>query len=581
MADFDLRSYQSRALDALHEAIQEEDILLLQAATGAGKTVMVVRMIQRYFSDHPDRSFLILMHKKELVEQFLKSFQKFSDIDLRDIGVACAGVSKDVDTEKRVTIASVQTLSNHLNTYPGADLIVVDETHRIGHDHDSQYRVLLDKLHEYKPHRKVIGVTATAYRLGHGMIYGEKCKPGLVNFFPRLTHRVTYAELVEEGHLMALTGRVASAASLTEDLKHVDVSGDYNLGQLGQVMGKTTHVTAAVDGYEEYGLHHDSVCVFACTIEHVGHLCRAFNERGHKAVPIHSKLSPVEREANLKSWQTGQVKIAVSVNILVEGFDFPALSCLIFCRPTKSPTVYVQAIGRILRKAEGKEEALLIDLTDNTLSFGLNLDEPLFTIPKGGGNGEAPQKVCPGFMDDGTLCGAVLHASLLYCHHCGYKFVLDEVVESKLGEMMHVKFGKEQKEKPPPQKLEVTYVDYQNHESRSSGKNLVKVTYECGLTSVSEYICLPDHYGGFAVDKARKWWERRTSEQFPESVEEFLFLCDELDKPYAIEVEKDGKFDRIVEHHFSGEDLDNLAVDDFETMEESGYSDIDVDDIPF
>ena len=550
----ELRDYQIEALEVLHREIQSKDIMLLQAATGAGKTVTVCKMIQKYFNDHPGRSFLIVMHKRELVGQFLHSFEKFTDIPAWEIGIACSSYSSTVEIDRRITIASVQTLANRLNEYPGADLVVIDETHRVDVSDDSQYEQLLRTLREYKPDHKVLGVTATAMRLGHGYIYGTRCRPGRTNFFPELTHRITYERLLKGGYLMPLKGRIASAKSITEDLQTVTVNGDYNLGQLGNVMAKSVHIQSAVDGLELYGQDHKSVCVFGCTIEHCESLVAAFNARGHNAVAIHSRLSPVERLANLKAWQSGEIRIAVSVNILIEGFDFPALSCLIFARPTKSAALFIQAIGRILRKSPGKDEALLIDLTDNTKSFGLNLDEPIFKVPTGGNGGEAPMKVCPGENQDGTVCGQLLHASLLYCQYCGYKFEV-VTVEGDAKGLQEVVFN----EPEPIIERYVNSVNYYIHTSKNNGKQLIKVTYQYEYISCSEYLCLPDFYSGFAVEKARAWWKERSDEPFPETVDEFMFLSGSLREPTMIKTQDEGKFVRIVSFSFDEiEEIDEV-----------------------
>ena len=540
---FALRPYQELALNVLHQEIQTKDILLLQAATGAGKTVIIVRLINRYFFDHPGRKFLILMHKQELVAQFAASFAKFSEIPEKDIGFACSGYSSKVLLDRRVTIASVQTLVNRMDEYGGADLVIVDETHRVTDDEDTQYGGLLAKLREYRPGHKVLGVTATAFRLGHGYIYGDQCRPGRTNFFPELTHRIKYQELRDAGHLMPLVARIAADENITADLANVQVSGDYNLGQLGDTMSKTVHVQSAVDGLEEYGSEHKRVCVFACTIAHCEALAEAFRERGHSVTTIHSKLSPIERESNMIAWRSGRVRIAVSVNILVEGFDFPELSCLVFCRPTKSPTLFIQALGRILRTAPDKDEALLIDLTDNTRNFGKNLDEPNFTIPGfAEGEGEAPTKTCPGELADGSFCGELVHASLFYCPFCGYEFERPEAVEAELPDLKKVEFNK----KEPPEPYDVSSVDYEIHESKKSGKFLIKVTYRCGLNLFfNEWICLPDFYKGYAVAKAEAWWAERTDEDFPSSVEEFIFLSGCLATPLQVLVVEDGKYNRV------------------------------------
>jgi len=550
LVEFNLRPYQLVALEALHAAIQTQDILLLQAATGSGKTVILVRMIMRYYHEHPDRKFLIMMHKKELVGQFVKAFNKFTNIPFTSIGVACSGVAKDVNIDRRVTIASVQTLIKRLDAYPGADLVIIDETHRVSHDQSTQYQQILNTLREYKPDHKVIGVTATAYRLGHGMIYGDKCRPGRYNFFPELTHRVTYKELLVDNYLMRLKGHIASNDCITGDLSNVQVKGDYNLGQLGDVMSRSVHVESAVDGFEKYGTHHKHVCVFACTIKHAEELCKAFNARGHKAVTVHSKLPEIVRQANLINWQSGKVKVAVSVNILVEGFDFPALSCLVFCRPTLSPTIYVQAIGRILRIDEGKTEALLIDLTNNTKQFGTDLDNPVFNIPKAEeGEGEAPMKVCPNLITASQVCGTPVHAALMFCPECGYEFEGIDITAGKLGKMEEVTFSE-------PATYEVNEISYLEHQSKGSGKWLLQVMYSCGTyyspKKFYDYVCFPDSYNGFAIDKAKVWWTDRTEEPFPDSLEEAVFMSDSLMVPKKITAIKEGKFDRIVDYDFTG-----------------------------
>ncbi len=553
----ELRPYQITALDVLHNALQERDILLLQSATGSGKTVIIVRMIQRYFNDHLDRRFLIVMHKAELVRQFVSAFREFTNIPTSDIGICCSSISTKHDIKPRIVIASVQTMINQVADYQGADMVIIDETHRVSHDESSQYQQLLEVLRVKYQNHKVIGVTATAYRLGHGMIYGDKCRPGRKNFFPELTHRVTYKELKEQKHLMPLKGFVAAHADIEDDLKKLSVSGDYNIGEAGTMMAK--HVYTAVTAYEEYGLDHNHVCVFACTIEHAEALTNVFNEAGYDAVVIHSKLTKIERHANLTLWQSGKVKIAVSINILVEGFDFPALSCLLFCRPTKSPTIFVQAIGRILRNAPGKEEALLIDLTNNVNEFGLDLDNPRFIIPKYvEGEGEAPVKVCDGEMPDGDYCGELLHASVRICPQCGKEFS-QESVEELMPELKKVEFNKPY-EPEPPIWYNVCGIKADEHTSKKNGKKLLKVILTLDTLYskpfVSEYICLPGDYEGKALDFGKEKWESFTAEPYPVDLADGLWLAGDFVKPEKAlcELQENGYF-KLLDLDF-GEGLD-------------------------
>jgi len=580
MEPFALRPYQIIALEVMHGALQAQDILLLQAATGAGKTIIITRMINRYFHDHQGRRFLILMHKRELVEQFMSAFIRFTNVPPSEVGIVCSGMNRR-QLDRRVTIGTIQTFVNCLDEFPGADLVVVDETHRVGHASESQYQQILDRLREYKPDHKVIGVTATAYRLGHGMIYGDRCKPGRVNFFPDLTHRITYQELRDSGYLMPLVGKIAAPETLTADLLNVDVSGDYNLTQLGGVMGRPVYIKAAVEAYRQYGMHHQHVCVFACTIEHCEALVAEFRADGFSAVPIHSKLSSVERTANLAGWRAGKYSIAVSVNILIEGFDFKALSCLIFCRPTKSPTVFIQAIGRILRMEAGKSEALLIDLTNNAASFGFDLDNPRFTIPSGkDGAGEAPTKVC-----GNEQCLLPVHAALRVCPHCGFEFPLETIPGcDAVGEMKHVEFNVPD----PPEWYEVESMEIGEFCSKKSGKMMGRIVFEYGglyrKKIVSQFFCLPDQYSGYAVERSMLTWRKFCDEPFPQTVDEFTFLRDFIRQPVGILLDENGKYAEIKDFDFTGEKMDAIRIEDVPTTCQYGaaFDGIPIsDEVPF
>jgi DNA repair protein RadD len=503
------------------------------------------------------------MHKKELIKQFVNTFENFTEIPAHDIGIACAGISQEMFIERRIVIASVQTFVNQIGKYPGADMVVVDETHRVSHHEETQYKKVLTRLREYKPRHKVLGITATAYRLGHGMIYGDRCRPGHENFFPELTHRITYKSLVQDGYLMPLKGYVSADRDTIEEIQGVRTSaGDYVMAAAGQVMSK--HVESAVDAYEKYAIGHKSIAVFACTISHAEALLNAFTSRGYDAVCVHSKMSSYDRDESLRLWHSGQVQFAISVNILVEGFDFPKLSCLIMCRPTKSPVVFIQAIGRILRKAEGKTEALLVDMTGNVKEFGLDLANPCFTIPKWvEGEGEMPEKVCPGELPDGQVCGARLHPAILECDNCGYQFSKEET-NKVLGIMEEVEFV----QLSPPEWQEVEHMHISEHVSKN-GKILLRLRFELASygynysKQVSVWFCFSDYYDGYAVKKSEERWKLFSLAPFPQSVEEALLLEDSIQTPAKIlcSLTEDGKYLNALDFDFIG-DLLNEEHDD-------------------
>ncbi len=534
MSKFKLRDYQKKALTVLDADLKTQKNVLCSAIMGAGKTVLAARLINKYWHT-TDRHFLILAHKRELVEQFLKAFVTKTDIPAKDIGICCAGLNKK-QTNKRLTIGTVQTFVGQIDDYYGCDLLVVDECHKVFIGTNSQYDQIIDKLRNKTPNMRLLGLTASPFRMGSGFIYGQRCRPGTINLFSKINHKITYAELLEKNYLMPLFGEIAFDQQLKADLETVDKSGDYVLDQLGKVMTQEVHINTAVQAIKEYADGYKHLCVFACTIEHAEQLNDAINEEfPGEVTTVHSKLMPIERMANMTAWRGGSKRIITSVNILVEGFDFPALDCLVMVRPTESTGLFLQAIGRVLRISEGKEKALLIDLTTNTEKFSTDLDNMKVIIPKvaqdAGKNKN--EKYCP-------ECDEKIHIVCKACPKCGHEWTAEEnekIIAKQMPELKKVLFRKKKTENPFPAILpewyEVTDMDVKIHTSKKNKKKLGQIIlyYEDSFSEfqdsfVSIWFCMPDFYEGYAVDKARITWKQFSDFPFPENIEKFIKIRD-------------------------------------------------------
>ena len=223
MTDFKLRQYQIDALNVIHEDLKTEPIVLFQAIMGAGKTVTLCRLINRYWFES-GRRFLILAHKKELVTQFFDTFKNMTDIPIADIGICCSGLGSKV-LGKRLTIGTIQTFINVAESYPGCDMLVIDEAHRISVGTNSQYDQTINILKNKTPNMRIVGCTATVGRLGHGYVYGDRCRKGAINLFPRLNYQIKYSTLLELGYLCELRGKVSNAEQLESDLSILDTAG--------------------------------------------------------------------------------------------------------------------------------------------------------------------------------------------------------------------------------------------------------------------------------------------------------------------------------------------------------------------
>lgn len=543
-----LREYQVRVLDTAWDAMQYKHNILITAPCSAGKTILFSKLVQRLMRENPSFRCLILVDREILVTQSRDKLHTVAPELSASVGVVCASVSTTKELHLPVTVASRQTLIKQLDKFPPVQLTIIDEAHLMALPNDEkaipdQFSEIINKLREYNPNMRMVGCTASPYRLGVGYIHGARNKQGTRPYFDQVDAEITTRELLAGGFIAPLVGRANTGKQIITDLANVKmVAGEFNLGQLSDVMCRPIHVQSCIDAWRTYAADRKKTLVFCTTIAHAEAVAESFRNHDIQAVAIHSKLNAIDLEVRMKALEKGTMPVFTSVAKLTTGMDVVAIDCIVMARPTKSAALYQQCIGRGQRLAEGKEDCLVIDLVGCTAEFGTDMDNLLVAVPYGNGGGEAPYKICPGENQDGTVCGQSVHASLMYCPACGYAFPRSEEIEAKIGKLEKVEFNKI----PEPEPYEVTHVGYEVHESRKSGKRLIKVTYICGpFSDFNEWICLPDFYSGYAVEKARVWWEKRSDEPFPENCEEFIFLADELLQPAVVMVTKEGKYSRV------------------------------------
>ena len=526
------------------------------------------------------------MHKQELVQQFYKTFKNQSEIEIKNVGISCSGLKKK-EISKRITISTIQTFINQVDNYMGCDLLVIDECHFVKIGTGSQYDKIIDAIRAKNPNMRLLGLSATPYRLDSGFIYGNRCAPGTINLFSKINHKITYNELREQEYLMPLEGQICTNEQLESDLNQIDKHGDYVLDQLGSMMSQSIHIDTAVQAIQQYADDYKCICVFACTIDHAEKLKAAINKKfPDKCTIIHSRLTPIERAANLQAWKSGRKRIITSVNILTNGFDYPPLDCLVMARPTESTGLFLQAIGRVLRIHPGKEKALLIDLTTNTDKFGTDLDNLKVIINQSAQEAgkKKNEKYCP-------ECDEKVHIAIRICPECGFEWTQEEnekIIAKQMPEMKNIIF-KQDKNKAdqngelfpsiPPTWYEVDDIDIKIHTSKQNGNKLGRIDcYYCPdespypNTFISVYFALSDFYDGYAVEMAHKRWAEFSSAMFPMNVDEFMSARDEglIKTPYRIEIDHNDKFPKLL----------NLEFTKPEESEESEKIEFD-DDIPF
>jgi rubredoxin len=305
---------------------------ILVAPTGSGKTVMAVALVKIL-----NRRTLWLAHRKELIEQasaHLESLGLYT-------GIILSGVRSDPLAS--VQVASVQTLNNRDN--PPADLVVVDECHHVT---GQSYRSILEAY----PNAAIVGLTATPFRLdgrGLGDVFGEIVIAAYTD------------DLCADGTLHE--PRVYAGA--TPDLRGVKTSmGDYAVGELGKRTNRPELNADVVETWQRHAQGKRTVA-FAVDVEHSRAICDAFASAGVRAAHLDGTTPKSERERILHNLRSGFIDVVSNCMVLTEGWDLPALECAIVARPTASLNLHLQMLGRIMRAADGKTGAVVLDHAGN------------------------------------------------------------------------------------------------------------------------------------------------------------------------------------------------------------------------
>ena len=538
---YELRPYQKDALNAILKGVHDSRYVLLQAGCGAGKTIITAALI-RHCMERYDMRIGFIAHREQLIRQTRDKLLKVWPEGEQAIGIACSSVSSEIELERSVVIGSPQTLARRLDEMPPIQMLIVDECHRLPPPNvQSQYGNLINKLQKIYPKLRLIGVTATPYRLSHGYIYGDQHKEGEDNWFNELSYQISIQQLISDGYL---TPYRAFAAD-TPDLSGVRKSGgEFVLGDLGTEMSNALHLESAVKAVEDYAGERNHIVVFAVTIEHAEALKEAFLDAGYSCVAVHSKQSHRERMANLEAFDRGKIRVICNVGILTEGWDSTGVDCMVMCRPTMSAALYVQMIGRGLRTHEGKEDCLLLDLSGNWLRHG-DPNEPIVTWTKpakasdSAEPGESEGMQCP-------KCKCLVTKRTIICPNC--KEELKEVHNERL-------VLRQVETVTTPRNLfglrEATICSslFEDFISRRGNRMLRLVMYclpqgDSIPKTVYDYWDIEGQGSSYGRAKAKEKWEKLTTsnELPPTSVDEALDRIDEIKLPKTVWLELQGKY---------------------------------------
>lgn len=394
----ELWTHQQEIYAKAREALRVNRAVLIQSATGSGKTQIGTHAARS--ATEKGNPVIWLAHRRELLEQTSNTFSA--------VGIphsVMMGGSRH-NSRLRATIASVGTLVNRLDSTPPPRLLIVDEAH---HSVAGSFDRIIRWVESGGG--KIIGLTATPWRLS-----GE----GLDSHYQHMVRGPSVDWLITNGFLSDFRAYAPAAPDLTG--VHT-LAGDYVKNEIDQVMKGKAIVAGCVSHWRTYAAGKRTIG-FAVSVEHSQMMVAEFVAAGIPAAHIDATTPPHVRRQHILNFATGHLQVLWNCDLFSEGFDLSAVAgrdvtvdCAIQARPTKSLTMHLQQVGRALRRKP--YPAILIDLCGNLARLGLPDHPHEWTLagrPKErrGGAGEASPLVrkC-------QSCDVMFPITLPSCPHCG------------------------------------------------------------------------------------------------------------------------------------------------------------------
>ncbi|MGJ0190826.1 DEAD/DEAH box helicase [Pantoea sp. RRHST58] len=403
---FTLRPYQQDAVNAtLNHFRRHAEPAVIVLPTGAGKSLVIAELARLARG-----RVLVLAHVKELVEQNHGKYQAYG----LEADIFAAGLQRK-ESQRKVVFGSVQSVARNLAQFDSAfSLVIVDECHRISDDDSSQYQQIFSHLRQHNPQLRLLGLTATPFRLGKGWIYHFHYH-GMVRgdekaLFRDCIYELPLRYMIKHGFLVTperLDMPVVQYdfSRLTAQANGLFSEADLNR-ELKQQQRVTPHIISQI---VEFAEERRGVMVFASTVEHAREIL--------SLLPANSALISAEtpakaRDATIAAFKAQQLKFLVNVAVLTTGFDAPHVDLIAILRPTESVSLYQQIVGRGLRLSPGKTDCLILDYAGNPH----DLFTPEVGAPKGASDNEPVQVFCPACGFANTFWGKTTADGMIIEH---------------------------------------------------------------------------------------------------------------------------------------------------------------------
>lgn len=482
-----LRDYQETGTNNVAQKLASgKRKVVFQLATGGGKTIIFSAISKRY-TEKNEKSVLILVHRKELLQQTRRTLYNAFGITCQ---VIIAGM-RNVPVAK-VYVGMVESTIRRMPQNVG--LVIIDEAH------NDQF----NKIHEKFEEQFIIGFTATP-------LSANKRKP-MNLFYEDIVCGIDIPDLIARENLCQ---NITYAPKDTVDRSLLKVKGnEFDEGLMAVEFSAPKYIDSAVRAHQRWAKGTKTM-VFNVNIAHSIAVNNAFILAGYQSRHLDSTMTTTERTNVLQWFEETPGAVLNNVGLFTTGFDEPTIETIMVNKSTESMPLWLQMCGRGGRPTDEKNAFTIIDMGGNAVTHGDWCDsrdwENIFFNPtkKSDKEGVAPVKNCP-------QCDAIVPAPTKVCKYCGYVFPVKETVEEKeLNDFVIVTKGidvraiieanKEKKEWYPFYKIGKDL-------ARQAKNTIPKMTDENAIFILDKYHELAKQWAHEKGKRYNEWCKKRAQE---------------------------------------------------------------------
>lgn len=506
-----LRWYQEQAVAAVWNYLQKKDgAPCVVLPTGSGKTLVIAELCRQVVVW--GGRVIVLAHVKELLQQAVEKLRTFVDPEL--VGCYSAGLNERV-VDKPIIVAGIQSAYQRAEEFGPVQLIVIDEAHLIPAEGTGRYRTFLEAEKSVSPQARLVGLTATPYRLGVGWITKDRAEKDADRLLDAIVYEAPIDRLIADGTLSTVVSR--RARKLPDYSKVRTVRGDFDEAEVEKVLTRKGVLESACREIVDETRDRNKVVVFCNRRQSARRCAQLLQEYSGFQAAVVDGETPAEDRADLirrfKSDEqtllgTETLKFICNVGVLTTGFDAPNIDCVALLRPTQSLTLYQQMVGRGLRRAPDKADCLVLDYGGNIERHG-PIDMPVVVE-----RSEKPWRVCP-------KCEGVVSIVYPQCPLCGEPFEVKRRKSDPDAKIQTVASERSILSEPEiVEEYDVKGVEYEVHYKKNDdGKPpTLQVKYLRGFSKpFFEWLC-PEH-DGWARKRFENWWKTKSKVEPPQSVD--------------------------------------------------------------